>query len=334
MSGRLGIYQSGEKASADAFTDVSLELQGEREGIVRLTTQAAPFDGASTLESDILYTREESGVGGQDCIMAPSVWDGTNWNFITVAGRICTLKAFHQTMTRLTDTTFQAVLLGNDLGNIRDTLPSKVYDNGVEVATGWTFNYLTGVITFTVARAAGHIIDWEGYYLYQSLTEVGSATKQTFLQYGQINKLIPLQNPDFELWSGSTLLGWATIGSLDPVKVAATIEGSWAAQVTADGSEWRGIKQAITLDTAISKARLFVVLKTTVNARIGISMDGEVSWTYTETPAETTYPSKYIFMMVDSATYSTTGITIAIWAQKAWTNSGVCEIEGVWLREV
>ncbi|HPL90387.1 MAG TPA: hypothetical protein PLX04_09055, partial [Caldisericia bacterium] len=94
------------------------------------------------------------------------------------------------------------------------------------------------------------------------------------------------------------------------------------------------IKQAITLDTAISKAMLFVVLKTTVNARIGISMDGEVSWTYTETPAETTYPSKYIFMMVDSATYSTTGITIAIWAQKAWTNSGVCEIEGVWLREV
>ncbi len=333
MSGRLGLYNSFEKASADAFTDVSLEIQGEREGIIRLKTQAAPFDGASTLESDPLFVREESGVGGQDCIMAPSVWDGSDWNLTTVAGRMCTLKAFHQIMTRLTDYTFQAQYATEEIGNINDTLTLKVYDNGVEVVTGWTIDYLTGIVTFTVARASDHVITWEGYYLYQSLSEVLSETRQTFLQFGQVNKLVPLKNPDFELWSGSTLLGWTTIGTSAPVKTAAYIDGAWCAKITADGTEWRGIKQTLTLPTAVSNARLFVVLKTTVNARIGISMDGEVSWTYTETPAETTYPSKYLFLMCDSATYSTTSIVIAIWAQKALTDTGDCEIEGVWLRE-
>lgn len=67
-------------------------------------------------------------------------------------------------------TTFQILKIYTDGGasdNRKITRPKsaiKVYVNNVEVVSGFTVNYSTGVITFSVAPTAGHAIGWSGEF--------------------------------------------------------------------------------------------------------------------------------------------------------------------------
>lgn len=42
--------------------------------------------------------------------------------------------------------------------------PFKIFNNGVEVTSGFTISNTTGILTFSVAPLAGHVISWTGQF--------------------------------------------------------------------------------------------------------------------------------------------------------------------------
>ena len=333
---KMGLPLAGDGAIAAHLSALSREIISGTPGKCQIIDQQSPVLLSDVYDRDFVAYTTLAGPAGTHAIMGPKTYDSLgNWDTTKYFLGFAEIYASKQILTNTTGLIYKSPWPSWIEGSGDYTM--YFYDNGIAISPA-SIAYYKGEATLSGAPTG--TVSATGYNMDTAVMRLGANYKSDFfaLESSDSNYItLPIYDPTFESWASSSQLnawakGFTTEGTLS--RVSATLQGTYAARLQSYGDGAVELSQTVNLTSAISQATFVCVLKMATGvanpfAAISISMDG-ATWNSCAIDGlvETNAVNKWVALVVESPSTSTTQIRLKIACTFAGTEVSDIQIEG------
>lgn len=333
---KMGIPVAGDGAIAAHLAALSRELVSGSPGRYQILDQQSPVLASTAYDRDFVAAITTAGPAGTISIMGAKTYNALgNWDVTKYFLAFSELYANKQILTNTTGLKYKSPWPTWVEGSGGYTL--AFYDNGISIVPA-SIDYYKGEATLSGAPTGTVTVD--GFNLDTAVMRLGSSFQGDCFALESTDSnfiTLPIFDPTFDSWASTSQLnawtkGFTTEGALS--RVSATLQGTYAARLQSYGVGAVEISQIVNLASAVSKATFICVLKMALSATnpvatISISMDG-ATWNSCaiDGSIETNAVNKWVTLVVESPSTSTSQVHIKIACTNAGTETSDIQIEG------